>query len=192
MDLVLSGLDVYGDFRGAMRKVIRVTILVVVIFGALVLLSPAVIWCGRAQCYYRITVRSTEGGLIQGAKVDLMQREQETLKAMGEDEKFAQYMQHSKHRFISDEKGEGRLEGLFGAGGTSQGSFRWGSYQVRGDLVVSHPDYVEVSVPLANFLGDNQFSISRKEMEFTVFMKKKPQPGAASGQNSDRQKSQNF
>lgn len=164
-----------------MRKVIRVTILVVVIFVALVLISPAVIWCGRTTCVCKITVKNTEGGLIRGARVDLMQREQETLKAMEDDEKFAQYMQHSKHRFISDEKGEGRLEGMFGAGGTSHGFFRRGSYQVRGDLLVSHPDYVEISVPIANFLGDTQFSISRKEMEFTVFMKKKPKPDAATG-----------
>jgi hypothetical protein len=167
--------------KKAILAPILVVILVAVILGVRWFTSPLILWSGGHKCSLKITVKNTEGGLIQGATVDLMPYLMEQHKAKVPEEIFSEEMLHFKRRFISDEKGEGSLLGSFNAFGTRDAFFRRGSYYVFEDLVVSHPDYVEVSVPLANFLGDNQFSISRKEMEFTVFMKKKPKPGAASG-----------
>lgn len=157
--------------------------------GVYCLASPMVFWDGQANRPIKVTVRSEEGRVIAGANVSLIQNMDERIKEVISEEEFSKHLVASKHRFESDKTGSGVLKGQFGAGGGSGPFGRTGRFVVSGILTVTHPDYADISLPLANFTDDRRISIRKKELEFTVFMSRKRAEQGGSGLPATRSES---
>ena len=157
-----------------MKKASKIILWAIAVFGVFLLVNPPkVIWSGGARRPIRITVRSVEGRLIPGAVVVLDRGRHQTLREKMGDEKFTKYLVESRTGFVSDKKGSGVLHGQFGGGGETGLFGGTGQFWVSGNLIATHPDYIDVSVPLANFAGARRFSLRKKDFEFTVFMNPK-------------------
>jgi len=142
---------------------------------------PTTICDGVVGRPINVTVRNRTGAIIPNASIMLLLNIDESLERIMKKEDFIAQLKANKRFSITDTKGTGSLLGHFGAG-WSNGIFgRSGHFLIDGDLVVSHPDYIELRAPLQNFTQDRKISMNKTTLNITVFLdaKKITEPGAA-------------
>ena len=147
-----------------------------IVIGALavVLLTlfaiPVTISDGVTYRPISITVRNRSGDIIPNASIMLLQKMDESLEHMMKKEEFIEQLKVNKRFSISDSKGAGSLTGQFGAG-WSNGIFgNSGHYIIDGEIVVSHPDYIELRAPIQNFTQETSISMRKTTLNISVFL----------------------
>ena len=161
-------------------KKLGIAILVGVVLALVFLTAPMSIWDGSVPRPIKIAVRGRNGEVVSNASVMVIHRMDELVETSANKEEFLDFLKSSGHFFISDQQGRGTIIGRFGAGGGLGLFGRTGHFIADGVVVVSHPDFVDIRVPLQNFTQERRIPISKSELAFTVFLdRKKPsEPGS--------------
>ncbi len=141
--------------------------------GAAFLTSPMLFSSGGVTRTLKVTVRDQDGRILSGARVALIQGFDERIRPIVSEKEFSEHLEKAHQLIVTDKHGGGILMGQFGAVGTLGPFGRSGRFLVRGDIMVTHEGFSDLTLPLANFTGDSRISIWRKTLEFTVFIKRK-------------------
>ena len=146
---------------------------IIAIFFLYLLLVPNVIGDGAIGRMITVTVRDSEGDLVSGASVALLQSVDSSLESVLKKGDLLEQLKLNHRAFLSNEKGTGVLSAIFGAGWHNGLFGRSGEFLISGILTASYPDYLEVRAPLANFTQQREFPISRQNLDFTIYLERK-------------------
>ncbi|CAN5801679.1 hypothetical protein BH09VER1_BH09VER1_48910 [soil metagenome] len=162
--------------RSRAKTIAKIVVAAVALLFAYTLLVPAVTSDGVVGRTIAVTVRSSEGALIPNASVTLIQGLGARLESVLNKEDFLEQLKSSHHSFVSYEYGMGTLSAMFGAGWHNGLFGNSGGFLVSGVLIASHPDYLELRAPLANFTQEKKFSLSHHDLNITVYLERKKDP----------------
>lgn len=124
--------------------------------------------CGVVGRTIRVCVSEESGGAIPGATVSLIQRHDEELLETLPAAEQAEMLRRNKRVSTTDEYGEARLSGRFGAG--DMAALFGGEFRIEGMLKISHPNYRPSEELLQNRLSELSFPLRTREVEVRVVL----------------------